>query len=476
MRRPSVRLTIAGTAAATAVLGLTATPSGAATGPDWSGYLHGPAHSSAQFGDSAVSTSTVASLHKLWSFTAGPSSQAGAPAPRFDASPTVVGGRIFIGSRTGIFYALDATTGAVLWSKQLDFGSSTACAAKGIVGTATVANDPVSGASTVYAPGSHYLYALDPATGAQRWRTSIGPATADGVARWYNWSSPTVIGGRIEMGLARGREANKIRGGVVQLDQHTGAVLHTYYAVPAGKVGASVWSSVASDGTSVWATTGDPDTAKVYDAFSIVRLSAGTLAKQEKWTVSIPASQDLDFGSSPTFFTATIGGTATNLIGACNKNGIFYAWRRTNLAAGPVWQRQVGATGGTGTGACLTSPAFDGPGATLYVAANQTTVNGSSVPGSVRALNPATGAVVWTSPLACLPNGSPSLNATTHVLAVPLYGCSGSATPGVALFNATTGALLRTLTTAKSVFAQAIFAEGMLLVADDSGVITAYGP
>ena len=41
------------------------------------------------------------------------------------------------------------------------------------------------------------------------------------------------------------------------------------------------------------------------------------------------------------------------MIGACNKNGIYYAWRRQNLAAGPVWQRQVGNTGGTGNGACM---------------------------------------------------------------------------------------------------------------------------
>ena len=448
----------------------------AATGPDWSGYLHGPAHSSAQFGDSAITVSSVGSLHALWTFKAGPATQPGAPGPKLDASPTVVGGRVYVGSRTGIFYALDAASGAVVWSRQLDFGSSTACVAKGIVGTATVANDPVGGAATVYAPGAHYLYALDPATGAQRWRTSIGPATADGEARWFNWSSPTVVGGTIAMGLAASCESNKIRGGVVQLAQHTGAVLHTYYAVPAGKVGASVWSSVAGDGTSYWATTGDPDTAKVYDAFSIVRLSATTLAKQEKWTASIPATQDLDFGSSPTFFSATIGGTATDLVGACNKNGVFYAWRRTSLAAGPVWQRQVGASGGTGNGACITSAAYDGPGSTLYVAANQTTVNGSTVPGAVRALDPATGAVRWTTALACLPDGSPALDATTHVLAVPLYGCTAPAKPGVVLLNATTGAILRTLPTTKPVFAQPVFAEGKLFVADESGALTAYGP
>jgi hypothetical protein len=62
------------------------------------------------------------------------------------------------------------------------------------------------------------------------------------------------------------------------------------------------------------------------------------------------------------------------------------------------------------------------------------------------------------------------------VLAVPLYQCPTTATPGVVLVDATTGAALRTLTTAKPVFAQPVFANGMLFVADESGVLKAYTP
>jgi polyvinyl alcohol dehydrogenase (cytochrome) len=457
---------------------LQASSAAAVVNTDWAGYEHGAAHSSASFGDTAITPGNVPGLHVLWSFTAGAATQPGAPGPRFDASPTVAAGRVYIGSRTGIVYALNSTTGTVAWKKQLDFGSNTVCAAKGITGTATVAADPVTGVMTLYVPGSHYLYALNAATGAQQWKTAIGPATADGEARWYNWSSPTVVGGKVYMGLAASCDANKIRGGVVQVDQHTGKKTHTYFAVPAGKIGPSVWSSMAGDGTSVWVTTGNPDPSatQVFDAFSIVRLSATTLAKQEKWTVPTPIADDLDFGSSPTLFTATIGGTSTALIGACNKNGIFYTWKRLSLASGPVWQQQVGASGGTGNGACITSAAYDGPDSTLFIAGNQTTIGVNAVQGSVRALNPATGAILWEQPLTCLPDGSPTLNATTHVLAVPLYGCLGTDKPGVSLFNAQTGNPLRTITTAGKVFAQPVFANGKLFVADESGVLTVYGP
>jgi outer membrane protein assembly factor BamB len=112
----------------------------------------------------------------------------------------------------------------------------------------------------------------------------------------------------------------------------------------------------------------------------------------------------------------------------------------------------------------------------LYVAGNQTTIDAVAVQGSIRALNPATGAVLWEQPLTCLPNGSPTVNATTHVLAVPMYGCLGADQPGVSLFDALTGAPLRTITTPGKVFAQPVFANGKLFIADESGLLTAYGP
>ena len=467
-----------GTAPVSEAAAPTARVTAAAIGPtDWTAYEHGPAHSSAVVNDPAITTANVASLHAVWHFTAAPATKTGQPKAKFDASPTVAGGIVYIGSRTGIFSALNAATGAVVWQKALDFGGTSLCKAKGIVGTATVAPDPVTGTLTVYAPGAHYLYALDAATGAQMWKVAIGPATTAGNAAYFNWASPTVNGGNIYIGLAANCESHLIRGGVVQLNQHTGAKLHTYYAVPKGKVGASVWSSIAANASSVWVTTGNPDPngTAVYDSYSIVRLNATTLAKQEKYTVPLSIAQDLDFGSSPTFFQPTISGTVTNLVGACNKDGNYYAWRATALAAGPVWQRTLGATA-AGDGGCLTSAAYDSAAQRLYVAANQTTIAGQAVMGSVRALNPATGAVIWEQPLGCLPDGSPTLNAGTHVLAVPLYACSGTAQPGVAFFNATTGAPLRTITAAGSVFAQPVFAEGRLYIADGSGVLTAYAP
>ncbi len=447
-----------------------------AAGTDWPEYERNNSHTSANLADAAITASNAGSLHKAWAFVAQAATQQGQPAASFDASATVVGNSVYIGSRTGMFYALNATTGGVVWKKQLDYGSNTDCSAKGIVGTATVTPDPQTGTMMVYAAGAHFVYALNAATGAQLWKHSIGPNTATGEARYFNWGSPTVDAGHVFKGLGSNCETLHVRGGVVSLGQHTGALQHTWYDAPFGKTGATVWSSQAADGSHVWATTGDPDPAGAfnYDAYSIVRLDEATLTKQDEWTAPNTLTSDLDFGSSPTLFKATLAGTSTPMVGACNKNGNFYAWRQANLAAGPVWTVQVGQPGGTGTGACITSAAWDNQAHRLFVASNDTTINGTSAPGGLRALNPATGALIWQQPLPCRPDGSPTING--QIVAVPMFACSTGVQPAVQLYRETDGQPLGTVPETGKTFAQPVFAHGMLYVASEGGTLTAYTP
>jgi polyvinyl alcohol dehydrogenase (cytochrome) len=466
------------TAAAALVAGSWATAVGAGTSTaDWPAYEASPLHHSIG-ADATVTAAAAGALHAAWHFTAATATAPGQPVRRFDSSPTVVNGRVYIVSRTGMFYALNAATGAVVWHKQLDYGPGGACAAKGPLATPTVVADPVTKVLTVYAAGAHYLYALNAATGAQQWKTAIGPATAAGEGRYLNLSSPTVSGGRIFMGLAAKCESDLIRGGIVSISQHTGAVQHTYFAVPAGKVGASVWSSVAVNGSSVFVTTGNPDPTgtTIDDSYSIVKLDAATLAKRDKYTVpTLTQTADADFGSSPTLFTTSVAGSSTPLVAACNKDGKLRAWRRVGLAAGPVWADQVGASNAEQTGgSCLTSPAWDAATGRLYMAANQTSVAGITVPGAVRAISPSTGAYLWERALPCDAVGS--LTDNGQVLAVPMFSCPTGTSPSVQLFRASDGTPLGSVAASGHVFSQPVFAEGELLVADESGTLTAYRP
>src|SRR3954471_16833885 len=136
----------------------------AVPGPsDWAAYLREPTHSSTAFqAASGITPAAVGSLHQRWSFSVPAIS--GRPTNLLNASPTVVGNRVYFGTGTGRFYALDATTGKVVWSRDLDVLSSAQtgkCARHGTEGTATVARDPGTNALMVYAPGARYLYALN---------------------------------------------------------------------------------------------------------------------------------------------------------------------------------------------------------------------------------------------------------------------------------------------------------------------------
>ena len=433
---------------------------------DWPMYEHDPLHSSAT-GDPAITAAKVPRLAASWSFTPPGATQPKQPPHIFRASPIVAGGRVFIGSNTGVLYALSTTTGKVVWQKLLDYGISLHCGAQGVGASVTVAPDPRTGVSTVYAAGAHYLYALDAATGAQRWKVPVGSSAPDAAAWYYNWSSPTVAGGRIFMGITSSCTDFHVRAGEQSFDQRTGKLLNTYYDMPAGSFGGSIWSTAATDGKSVWVTTGDPavKSPSVGDSYSVVRLDAATLKKLDRWRTANTPAQDTDFGSSPTLWTTKLGGRDVRLIGACNKNGNFYAWRSDNLAAGPVWQRMVGQSFTKPYSFCITSASYDKPRQRLLIASNTTTVAGKVVRGAIRAVDPATGRYLWERPLDCGPLGSPTVNSVTGLVAVSTYTCPTGVTPSVQIYDTSTGRLIRRIATVGPVFAQPVFAAGRLFIA-----------
>src|SRR5215472_8972016 len=420
-----------------------ATGAGAAAGTrahqtfiNWPAYQNGPTHRSYNSAAKAITPATVPGLTRIWRWKPAKPTMKGQPAPRLYSSPTVYNGVVYIGSQTGVFYALDEKTGKVLWQRLLGWTPAKTCGARGINSTATVAHDPATGALTVYvSSGDGYLFALRAATGKVAWKSVIAlssPTKSD----YYDWSSPSVVQGRIYIGLASQCDDPLVAGGLNEYSQATGKLLAAYKANPGGQVGASIWSSasVPASGKYVFVSTGN---AKHGDSESIVRLNGKTLAKEAIWT--LPVSQqtfDADFGSSPTFFNATLAGKSTQMVGACNKNGIFYALRRSNIAAGPVWERQVGAAyTQTSIGQCDASAVWDGT--HLFVGADRTTIKGTTFSGSVRMLNPATGKILWETGLPGPVIGTPTLNGG-GVLTAQLYNKDG-----LYLLDAATGAILR---------------------------------
>jgi len=432
---------------------------------DWPAYLAGPAHTSDRRAQVAITPGSAGSVVRKWHFAGDPPTQPGQPRPTFDASPTVADGAVFIGSQTGWFYKLGERTGKVLAKVFFGFQPPLTCPAAGFIGTATVARDPADGQDTVYvgAPDG-YLYALRAADLSRKWRSPIAIPSAT-VSNYFQWSSPTVAGGRIYIGVSSHCDSPLVRGGVIGYRQGTGKIIARYFDVPEGVSGGSVWSSVAAGRRYVFASTGNgvKDAAQPYDTVSVVELRARTLARVAAFRP--PPSQqffDADFGASPAVFGS--------LVGACNKNGIFYAMRVPSMRL--AWERRVAnSPGNSKRPQCLASSAYDGK--FLYVAASATVIGGTKYHGSIRRLDPATGKVLWQTGLPNRVLGSPSLDGA-GVIAVGTNGAT--ATPNaVYLVSARTGRILRTLMTGSKDFAQATFAGGWLFTANANGVY-AWGP
>jgi outer membrane protein assembly factor BamB len=453
-----------------------AAPANAQT--NWTSYLGGARHPS-YTADAQISKDAARHLSLAWTWHPDAGTIAGQPQSGMFSSPTVYNHRIYVGSYTGVFYALNEATGTVLWRRMIGFQPSLSCGQPlGVVSTASVVavpNPPPGTGTTpvVYVAGPDgYLYALDGITGAVRWSSLIDlPSTVTN--DYFEFSSPTVVGNRIYIGFSSNCDTPFVRGGLAAFDRTTGSRLATYYAVPSGSIGGGVWTSAAATSDAVFATTGSTCPAPAGsgctagnqpgDSVSLVRLDPVTLARVAKFTppaAELNLAGDPDWGSSPIIFNAVLGGTSTRLVGACHKNGFFYALRTSNLST-PVWKRQIGAPSDDGGNACLAAGIYDGT--RLFVASNATVIGGTSYQGSLRRVNPATGASIWELGLPANVPGSPALNGAGVIAAGGHDFIPGGLTNVTTLVDADTGSVLATINTGK-VFTQPIFADQYLLL------------
>jgi outer membrane protein assembly factor BamB len=451
-------------AASTVAIALAAVgPAWGVTAANWPAYLGGSLHTSDNQAEQAITPANTSAVVQIWRFTGDQPTLHGQPAPGFLASPVVYGNAVYIGSDTGWFYKLNARTGAVMAKRYIGFIPGLECgsAGAGFIATATVATDPSTGNLMVYAAGANgVLFAMHASNLTVKWRTVVASPSGK-VSSYYQWSSPTVAQGRIYLGISSHCDKPMIRGGVASFNQVTGRHVATFYALPAGQVGGSVWSSVAvGNGGDVYASTGNPVAGgEPGYTEAVVRLSPGILRPLA--TFQVPKAQlvtDGDFGASPSLFG--------RYVGVCNKNGILYALNRSTLQL--VWSKRIGAafSKSIGIGRCISATAYDGR--NLYIGADQVQVNGTAYRGSITALNPATGRRLWITGLPNSVLGTPSLDGA-GVIAVGTYDTS-TVPNAVYLVNAANGRILRTLLTGGYDFAQSAFAQGRLFVANTNGL------
>ena len=170
----------------------------------------------------------------------------------------------------------------------------------------------------------------------------------------------------------------------------------------------------------------------------------------------VPSSEkgfDTDFGASPVFFN--------QYVGACNKNGVFYALYQSTMKL--AWQRQISGPAGD-MAECIAAPVWNGK--HLFFGTPAATIGNVSYVGSVQEHDP-NGHLVWITGLPNGINGSPTMDGG-GVLAVGTYDYNP--TPNATyLIDAANGKILRDLVTGED-FAQSVFADDWLFSANQYGV------
>ena len=472
-------------------------------GGDWP--MYGQNVCNTRGGDSTdpITTSTVSKLTVKWTFKA---------AGDISATPAVVDGQVYVPDFGGNLNRLDAETGTLVWSKNVgdilmeksdvDAGRYQALLTS-YLAPLSRATPLVFGSNVIFGMGtagfSATMAAVDRDTAALQWKTPLETHEAALIT-----SSPAINDGILYIGVSSGEEiATQIpgypccsfRGSVVALDATTGALKwktpmiedSVYYKADgktlSGYAGAAVWSGTptvdrnrgllyVTTGNGYSAPAGAPSTPPAgVHVESIVALALDTGAIKwssrmippggSVWTLANTKSgPDYDFGCGANLYQTTINGALTDVIGAGQKSGVYWALDADN--GNVLWNTQVGPGGHLG--GIHWSTAVDSHG--VYVGVNDEsgtayTMGGSGPQagkptsvGSWAALDPTGGGgdagmsdhgkILWqiTNPSMTAPLGGGSVNGPPTIINGVLLVGSMDSMGMMYAFDAATGNML----------------------------------
>ena len=427
-----------------------------------------------------IGVDTVANLQVKWSFTTGGD---------VSATPAVDGANVYFPDWAGNLYAVDRATGQQVWKASIP-------AATGISGdkarsTPAIAADKLFIGTQGPFGGSSRMLAFDKTTGALLWSTQLDTHLAALITQ-----SAVVYAGRVYIGVSSQEEAYALipgypccsfRGSVFALDADTGAILWQTYTVPPGWPGGAVWgSSPAVDPArgQLYITTGNNydippaalecvnnaggnpaavraciDPSDHIDSILALDLKTGAIRWAtsalpfDAWTVDCipglgdgnncpePQGPGYDFGQGASLFTVRPGGNGKprDLVGAGQKSGQY--WALDPDTGQVVWVTTAGP-GGT-AGGLQWGSAVDGK--RVYTADANSNVKPWTMPdGSVifsgvwSGLDAVTGRLLWqTVP----PHGGGTSGPATTANGVT-FGCSLDPLGYMYALNGATGAVL----------------------------------
>jgi outer membrane protein assembly factor BamB len=348
---------------------------------DWPAFRHSGWRDGQQTMPSVLTNpDNVRKLKQAWIFTPPAADKPIA----FKASPIVFQGRVFIGNGNGRLYALDATHGTLLWeypkppaqallSKYSQANGGENPSSRGLAASATIAlhdkthpivvfgaPDPSLGAQM----GSGRLFALDPASGTEIWKSPeiavvnglTSSVTDESVAitqrhEQFGYSSPLALGHFIYVGIADHGDDPIQNGRVVAVDADSnGSVVGGFTFVSTSSArGGDVWSSVAGglDKNVIAVTTGNSRSwglgstqpqPSVDNALSMLGLNASTGTINWKLrAVPFDMDMDPDWAAGPALLDSRCGHAAAST----QKDGWTYAAQSNSSGGGSpkvLWQ------------------------------------------------------------------------------------------------------------------------------------------
>ena len=436
----------------------------AATG-DWPTFLGSNARTGFNGHETAINPTTAPNLKLRWTDkTSG----------NVSSEPVEANGLVYWGDWNGVEHATNPSTGKDVWATALGSKRGPCTPVYGVVGSATFDSVMIGGVITpvvFVSSGTITLYALNANTGAILWQRSLGSATDQSI-----FGSTAVFGGSVYVGIASDIDCPLVQGQLFQVNASTGAIMNTFNVVPAGCAGGGVWGSPTIDETTgmLYFGTGNGSPKKCLTteplASALVELNASNLSLVASWQLDTNPALDYDVGSTPTLFNATINSVPHAMVGFVGKDGNYYAFDRANVGAGPLWKVAIsigGSSPETGNGS-ISSSSYDGT--TLYVAGGITTIGGNKCSGSLRALNPNTGAFLWNM---CL--GSPVLDSVISVPGLVVVGWAKN----LYVLDSATGQKLFSYVDSTSnakFWGAATISNGVLYIGSRSGKVFAFGP
>ncbi len=262
---------------------------------------------------------------------------------KHEATPLVVDGTMYLVKNTNDVVAINAATGAVLWTYRHAYDAATRnpCCGKLSRGLAILGN------TLFLAAYDARMIAIDARTGRELWNT---PA-ADIKQAYAFTTAPQVVKNRVIAGTAGGE--NGVRGFLAAWDVETGKEVWRFNTVPGpGEPGNDSWSgdSWMHGGAPVWVTGSyDAETNLIYwgtgnpgpDWDGAARLgdnlySASVIALDPdtgkiKWHYQFSPHNEFDWDSTQVPVLADIDwqGRPRKVMLFANRNGMFYVLDRT---------------------------------------------------------------------------------------------------------------------------------------------------